>query len=196
MGTALPTPNASRRWTGRLIRIGLIIFAIVFVGAWFGHKVSRRTSHVRVQRQEVSEQALGPGDLRIYNIDSTVDLILHNDQVLAGLSPKTAAKIRDEMQKSSDRDSTGLGGFIAQTVKQTVANAITTHVVYRVADIDELRYEDGEIVMVGPDGKTSTLFGNTKVNGENESKSFRAEDAERFIEAVRARKRQLDARRR
>ncbi|HJQ20678.1 MAG TPA: hypothetical protein VJ867_10040 [Gemmatimonadaceae bacterium] len=194
MGTALPTPSASRRWTGRLIRVGLVLFAIVFIGAWFGHKISRRTRHVQVQRQEVTDQALGPGDLRIYNIDSTVDLVLHADKVLAGLSPKTVAKVRDEMQRSADRDTSGIGGMIASTVKQTVASAITTHMVYPVSDIAELRFENGEIVMHRRDGSTTTMFGNAKVNGEDQSKSFRAEDAQRFIDAVDARKRQLGVR--
>lgn len=191
MGAQLPTPTASRRWVGRLARIGLVLVAIVFVGLWLGRKVSRKVPNIHVQRQEVTDQSLGPGDLRIYNSDSSVDVILKNTQVLAGLSPKMAAKIRDEMQRSSDRDTSGLGALISSTVKQTVANAISTHMVYRVADIADMRYEDGQLIIEREDGGTTRLFGDTKVNGRREAKSFREEDAQRFIEAVRARKREL-----
>ena len=37
------------------------------------------------------------------------------------------------------------------------------------------------------DGKEHDLFGNTKVNGNKISSSFRPDDAQRFVEAVRAR---------
>jgi hypothetical protein len=193
MGTTLPTSTSTRRWIGRLARLGLILVALVFVGVWVGRKTSRRMPNVRVQRAEVTEQSLGPGDLRIYNADSSVDLVLHGTQVLAGLSPKTAARIRDEMQKSADKDTSGLGGLISQTVKQTVANAITTHVAYRVADIADMRYEDGQLIIEQRGGGTTRLFGDAKVNGREQGKTFRPEDAERFIAAVRARKREMES---
>ncbi len=190
----LPTSTPSRRWIGRLIRAGLVLLAVAVVGLWIGRRFSHRVPDVRVQRAVVTEQALGPGDLRVYNVDSTVDIVLYGDRVLAGLSPRTAERIRAEMQRDASKDTTGLGGFIAATVKQTVASAINTHVVYPVADIADMRYEDGSLVIQRKDGGTTHLFGNTKVNGRNQSKSFRPEDAERFIAAVRARQRQLRTR--
>lgn len=193
----LPVSTPARRWIGRLIRAGLVVLAIAVVGFWIGRHTwaSKGAAKVRVQRAEVTDQSLGPGDLRVYNVDSTVDLVLHGDRVLAGLSPRTADRIREKMQSEASRDTTGLGGFIAATVKQTVASAITTHVVYPVADIADMRYQDGSLVIERRDGGTTHLFGNTKVNDRNVSKSFRREDAERFIAAVRARQNQLGMRR-
>ena len=193
MGTSLPTSTPSRRWAGRLVRIGLILVAIVFVASWFGNKARKKMPNVHVQRAEVTDQALGPGDLRIYNGDSSVDVVLHGAQVLAGLSPMTAAKIREEMARDASKDTTGLGGFISQTVKQTVANAITTHVVYRVPDISDMRYEDGQLIMIRRDGDETKLFGDAKVNGREQGKTFREEDAQRFIAAFRARKAELQS---
>jgi len=192
MGTSLPTSSPSRRWIGRLARIGLVLIAIVFIATWFGRKASRKIPNVRVQRAEVTDQALGPGDLRIYNSDSSVDVVLHGAQILAGLSPQTAAKVRADMAKDVDKDSSGLGGFIAQTVKQTVASAITTHIVYPVSDIEDLRYEDGQIIIERRNGDETRLFGDARVNGREQGKTFREADAERFIAAVRARKAEID----
>ncbi|HMC54705.1 MAG TPA: hypothetical protein VKH19_05995 [Gemmatimonadaceae bacterium] len=192
MGTSLPTSSPSRRWIGRLARIGLVIVALVFIGTWFGRKASRKMPNVRVQRAEVTDQAMGPGDLRIYNGDSSVDVVLHGAQVLAGLSPQTAAKVRADMAKDADKDSTGLGGFIAQTVKQTVASAITTHIVYPVSDIADLRYEDGQIIIERRNGDETRLFGDARVNGREQGKTFREADAQRFIDAVRARKAEIE----
>jgi len=194
MGTGLPTSTPSRRWIGRFVRFGLVFVAIMFAALWIGRKVSHKVPNIRVQRAEVTDQALAPGDLRVYNIDSTVDLVLAGDRVLAGLSPKMTEKVRADLQKHADRDTTGFGGLIAASVKQTVANAIGTHVVYLVRDIADMRYEDGQLIIEQTDGGTTRLFGDAKVNGKNESKTFRPEDAQRFIDAVRARKRELDGR--
>jgi len=194
MGTGLPTSTPSRRWIGRLVRIGLVFAAVMFAALWIGRKVSHRVPNVRMQRAEVTDQALAPGDLRVYNIDSTVDLVLVGDRVLAGLSPKTTEKVRADIQKSTDKDTTGFGGLIAASVKQTVANAIGTHIVYPVRDIEDMRYEDGQIIIERTDGGTTRLFGDAKVNGEKASKTFPPEVAQRFIDAVLARKRELDRR--
>lgn len=179
----------SRRWIGRLARIGLITIAILLVGAWIWRRIPRPHGEITVMREPIAEAALGPGDLRIYNRDSTVDLILQGNRILAGLSPKTIAKVKADLNKPDNgKDSTGLGNLIASTVKQTVANAIGTHVAYPLSDIRNIRYENGQLIIERRNGDETHLFGDTKVNGEEKGKLFREEDAQRFIEAVRARK--------
>jgi hypothetical protein len=175
---------------GRLIRFGLVALALIMVATWMGRRVSRHTRGFSVAPAPAADMLLAPGDLRIYNRDSTVDLILRGNQVLAGLSPKTVAKIQTEMAKNSEKDS-GFGGLIASTVKQTVANTIGTHVSYPIADIRDVRYDDGQLILERVNGSETRLFGDAKVNGEKKSDTFAREDAERFIEAVRARKRSL-----
>ena len=183
--------NASRRWIGRLVRAGLIMVAVFFVWSWIWRKVPHNRGDMTVAREPVAEAALAPGDLRIYNRDSTVDLVLQGSRILAGLSPKTVAKVKAEMEKSSSRDTSGIGGLIATTVKQTVANTIGTHVAYAISDIRNIRYEDGRLIIERKDGSETRLFGDTKVNGTEQGKTFDERDAQRFIEAVRARKREL-----
>ncbi|MEX2152047.1 MAG: hypothetical protein WD825_01840 [Gemmatimonadaceae bacterium] len=179
---------AHRRLVGRVIRIGLIGVAIAIAISWIVRRAPVPRD-LRVQSEAPTVEALGPGDLRIYSRDSSVNLILQGDNILAGLSPKTIAKVRAELEASgADDDTTGLGGSIAQMVKKTVADKIGTHVVFPLSEIREIRYDGDEIVIERHGRGDTRLFDNTKVNGQPLSKSFRREDAERFVEAVRARK--------
>ena len=195
-----------RRWKGRFIRLGLVVLAIGVGVFWVRHKVGedesiviapggRRTVRtvggVSRMARNVESVELGAGDMRIYNRDSTVDLVLRGAEVLAGLSPKTVAKIQAEMQKPSDKDSSGLGGLIASTVKQTVANTIGIHAAYPVSSIETMRYEGGQLVIEHTNGKTTRLFGDTKVDHREQGKTFDEQEARQFIEAVMRRKREL-----
>src|SRR5436853_6205247 len=101
---------AQRRLVGGAIRVGLIVVAIAIFASWMSHRVISRAGNVRVQREPVAVETLGPGDMRIFNSDSSVDLILRGREVLAGLSPKTVDRIRGRMEQSSTRDTSGLGG--------------------------------------------------------------------------------------
>ena len=178
--------SISRRWIASLIRAGLVLLAIVLVGSYVAHRMPNRR-HVRVQTEVPPPESLGPGDLRIYNADSSVDLILVGDKILAGLSPKTVAKVKAELETSAERDTSGLGGSISQIVKKSVAGAIGTHAVFALSDIRDIRYEGDQIVFEWKDGGNHQLFGSTKVNGSKVSNTFRADDARRFIDAVHAR---------
>jgi hypothetical protein len=180
--------STSRRFVAGLIRLTLVVLALALVGRYFKNKFFSSHGTVSVQREAPpANEALGPGDLRIYSSDSAVDLVLSGNNILAGLSPKTVEKVKREMEKSTDRDTSGFAGSISQIVKSSVAGAIGTHAVYALSDIREIRYEDGHIVFDAKDGKQHDLFGSTKVNGNKVSSSFRPDDAQRFVEAVRAR---------
>jgi hypothetical protein len=178
--------STSRRFVAGLIRLALVIVAIAWIGSYFARRVGGR-QHVRVSRTVPTPEALAPGDMRIYSADSAIDLVLSGNNILAGLSPKTIAKVKGSLDSSAARDTTGVGGSISQIVKRSVAGAIGTHASFSLSDMRDIRYEGGRIVVDWKDGRTRDLFGNTKVNGSNTSDSFRSEDAERFVEAVRAR---------
>jgi hypothetical protein len=179
---------SSRRFVAGLLRLALVVFAIVFVSGYVRRKFSHETRHVRVQTETVETDSLGPGDVRIFDADSAVDLTLKGDKILAGLSPKTIGQVKEEIDKSTTGDTTGLGGSISQIVKRSVAGAIGTHAVFPLSDIKDIRYENNQIVFDWNDGGKHEMFGNASVNGRKTSKSFRREDAMRFIQAVRARK--------
>jgi hypothetical protein len=188
--TSVPplAPSASRRFIAGLIRLGLVAVAIVVVATYVKHHFVHQT-HARVQTAAPATEALGPGDVRIYNADSSVDVVLQGDRLMTGLSPKTVAKVRDEMDKPDARDSVGsLGANISQLVKKTVAGAIGTHVVYQVADIRDIHFDAGQLRVEWVDGRHDQLFGSTRVDGEKASNTFRQDEAQRLIDAFHARK--------
>ena len=102
--------------------------------------------------------SLGPGDMRIYNSDSTVDLVLRGSDILAGLSPKMVSQIKAKIDTSTAKDSTGLGAGIASIVKKSVAGAIGTHAVFPLADVRDIRYEDDQIIFDWNDGRKHSIF--------------------------------------
>jgi hypothetical protein len=176
-----------RRRVYRLVQVGLVLLVVAVAAMWLLRRSPAR--HFTVQTEAPPVEALGPGDLQIFNVDSTVDMILKDDKILAGLSPKTVAKVRDELART-DRD-TGLGGSIAKFVKQTVADKIGTRVVYNIADIRDMRYENERFVIEWKRGGDQQLFGNVKVDGDRDANRFRSDDARRFIDAVKARQKTL-----
>jgi hypothetical protein len=179
---------SSRRVIAGLIRFALVLLAIVFVSGYFIHKRTPSVKHpMRMETEVPPPAALAPGDLRIYNRDSTVDVILMGNSILAGLSPKTIAKVKDAVNAKTSGETTGIGGSIAQIVKTSVASAIGTHASYPLNQIRDIRYEDNTIVFEWKNGDEHELFSNTKVDGEKVSRTFAEDDAERFIAAVKER---------
>ena len=184
----------SRRFVGGVVRLGLVVLAVFFVSRSFGFgrssssRSSRRDrSSVKVETQAPPD-SLGPGDLRIYNADSTVDLVLRGESILAGLSPKMVSEIKAKIDTSTAKDTTGFSAGIASIVKKSVAGAIGTHAVFPISDLRDIRYEDDQIIFDWNDGQRHQIFENANINGKKTSRTFRREDAERFIEAVKARK--------
>ncbi len=182
--------DTSRKWAGRAIQVVLLFAALAFVGNWFRSHFNSARHETHVAALEAPPDSLGPGDLLIQNADSSVDLILAGDRIWAGLSPKTVAKVRRQMD-TSQRSDTGLGGSIAKLVKTGVAGAIDKHAVYRLSDLRDVRYENGRLIFDWKSGGHDTMFQNTRVNGDRADGTFSKEDAERFIAAVHARQKQL-----
>jgi hypothetical protein len=180
----------SRRFVGGLLSFGLVIFAFALAFIWIKNRIHVPTmgKHVRVESQ-MPPETLGPGDMRLYNSDSTVDIVLMGDNILAGLSAKTVAKVKGSLDDSK-RDSTGFGGMISSIVRSSVAGAIGTHAVFPLAEVKDIQYQDGRIRVTWTDGGNHDLFGDAKVKVDKEdvSHSFNEADAKRFVAAVRARK--------
>jgi hypothetical protein len=162
---------------------------LFFIGRRVG--IGRSAARVRDMNVKVEMQApadsLGPGDLRVYNSDSTVDLVLRGNDILAGLSPKMVEQIKAKLDTSVSKDGSGIGAGIASVVKKSVAGAIGTHAVFPVADVRDIRFERDQIVIEWADGRKRSIFENANVNGRKASQSFNEEDARRFIAAVKAR---------
>jgi hypothetical protein len=91
--------------------------------------------------------------------------------------------VRHELDAEPDTVQ-GLGGFISRTVKGAVGGAMAEAARFAVripvSEVRDLRYEDGEL-----------RFGSGHKRGTHSNARFAPADAERFIQAVRARQRAL-----
>lgn len=170
----------------RLPRPALALLVATICIAACGHRDDTRFV---VRDASARPDSLGPGDLRIFNEDSSVDLVLVGDRITTGLSQKVVSDVRNKTD-SGVTDS-GLAGAFEKLVTRTVASAIGTRVEFPLDDLNDVRYEDGRLVFDWKHGRSSNLFASSRVNGRRTDKSFRADDAERFVAAVRARKREL-----
>jgi hypothetical protein len=126
---------------------------------------------------------LGAGDVRVVSSDGGMVLALVGDTVRLRMGDSLLTKVRRDLDAGADTVA-GLGGFVARTVKGAVGGAMTEAARYAVlipvAEVHDLRYEDGEL-RVNADRR----------NGTKSSARFARADAERFIGAVRARQRAL-----
>jgi hypothetical protein len=132
-------------------------------------------------------RTLGPGDVRIATTDSSLELALVGDSIVTGFGSRVMEKIREKTD-TSDITGDGLGATIKRAVKGTVAKAMDHEIHYPIADISDVRFEDGGLRFYGADGRRMKVFENSRVNGRKVSESFSREDAQRFISAFRARK--------
>jgi hypothetical protein len=133
-----------------------------------------------------SALTLGPGDMKITNEDSSVDMAVVGQRIVVRLSEKTMSKVRQETDTAAVKDS-GFGGSIERFVKKTVQSTLGQQFEYPVADVRDARYENGAIVL-DVNGREPRLLANTKVSGKKLMESFRPDDARRFVAAVNAKK--------
>ena len=125
-------------------------------------------------------------DVRITTTGNEVDLALVGDTITSGLSEQTLAKARHETDANAVQG-TGIGASIERMVKSGVQTALGTRVAIPISALNDVRYENGAIVF---DWKKKPLsFVKTNVNGKPIMESFDPADAQRFVNAVRARKR-------
>lgn len=129
---------------------------------------------------------LGPGDVKITNADTSVDMALVGQKIVVKLSDKTMAKVHEQTDTMGIQGS-GLGASIEKMVKRTVASTLGQQMEYPLSEVKDARYENGTI-LIDVNGQQPRLLADTKVGGKKLMESFRPEDAERFVAAVNARK--------
>jgi hypothetical protein len=134
----------------------------------------------------VARDRLGAGDLRIVTVDSSIDLALLGDAISTGLSPYTLAKVRRETDTGAVQGS-GFGASIERMVKRSVSSAVGTRVSFPLTAVKAVHYTGGMLQFEWT-GKPVSLFENTKVNGRPVLAAFPPDEAQRFADAVNARK--------
>ena len=181
-----------RRVTYRFVQLALVVVSLGIVVAFFSSRRSeRRAPETRLTSDVPTVTDLGAGDARLFNVDTTVELILRGDKILAGLSPRMVEQIRAKIQTSGKNTKSGsIGDLIATTVKEQVADKIAIHAEYDVREIESIYIENHQIVIQWKGGKEQPLFGSIKTDGDKANR-FDVAEAERFIELVRERQKQL-----
>jgi len=144
-------------------------------------------ARVTMTRSASTDRPLGAGDVRIVTTDNGVDLALIGDSISSGLSQSALAKAREQTD-TAKVTSGGFAGDIEKMVKGSVQSAIGTRVSFPLSAVRDVRYDNGRIVFDW-NGKSPGIFDHTKMNGKPLLESFAPADAQRFVDAVRARKR-------
>ncbi|MDB4892963.1 MAG: hypothetical protein JWL61_4818 [Gemmatimonadetes bacterium] len=172
----------------RSTHLSLIVVAAALLTVACSHKEDERPEiPVKLSRStDTSRYEMQPGDVRIASVDSGVDLALLGDTISGGLSSKTLAKVKHETDTAAVKGS-GLGSEIERMVKGTVQNALATRINIPLSAVKDVRY-DGKKIVFEWNGRPPKTFGNIKTDKKDVLESFSAEDAQRFVAAVRARK--------
>jgi hypothetical protein len=169
------------------MRRHLIVIATVLVTACSHKEDARPDVPVKLSRStDTSRYEMQPGDIRIASVDSGVDLALLGDTISGGLSAKTLNKVKRETDTAAVKGS-GFGSEIERMVKGTVQSALATRINIPLSAVRDVRY-DGKKIVFDWNGKPPKAFDNVKVDKKDALESFSAEDAQRFVAAVRARK--------
>jgi hypothetical protein len=173
----------------RTVSAAAIGFAVLVVAAC-GRRDANDRGGVESQgnlTHRDSALVLGPGDVRIVNEDSSVEMAVVGQQIVARLSDKVMDKVRRETDTTGLKDSAGFAASIQKMVKRTVQSALGQQITYPLTEVRDAKYENGAIVLDG-NGNQPRLFANTKFNGRKLLESFRPDDAKRFVAAVNAKK--------
>jgi hypothetical protein len=165
----------------------IVVLVLMLAGACSRHDASESAEASRPESAGFSTDSLGTDEVRIVTVDSGVDLVLARDSISGGLSQKTLATVRQSVDTATVK-STGFAGSIEKMVKSSVSTAIGHRVAVPLSDVKDVRYEGGKLVFEW-NGKPPRMFENAKENQKPVLESFRPEDARRFADAVRARKR-------
>lgn len=174
---------AASRWTVVAIAAAIVVSAC--------ERGNRDRSDATFSPRDAS-RALGPGDVRILNSDGSIEVALIGDSIVTGLGPRVMA----EIQRSTDTaavSGSGLGAGIEKFVKSTVASALNHQIKYAVADVQDMRYEDGKLQLFWKDGSRMKLFESAKTNNRPISESFDEREAQKLIAAFRTRKAALSS---
>lgn len=166
-----------------------VVIASIIVASACRHDdpPAEQAADIRVARNAGTANAatLGDGDVRITSTDGGVDLALIGDSISGGLSQKSLEKARKETDTSAVKG-TGFGADIEKMVKGTVQSALATRIAFPLSAIKDVHY-DGKRIVFDWNG-TPRISGKMQVNDKDVLESFNADDAQRFVDAVRARK--------
>jgi hypothetical protein len=127
---------------------------------------------------------IGEDRFSVLSRDGEIKMGLTEEFVYFALSEAALEEARSEMEEELG-DGEGLGGMIGGMVQKGVEKALTFRAKYPVAEIEAIRWTDGEMEVVFTDGDRR-VTDNLKVDDRPVTEAFAQEDVEAFSEAFRA----------
>lgn len=165
------------------MRLSILLLATVAaLGACRHRDADTRFS----DRDTTPAEKLGPNDMMMTTTDSTMQMGVIGDHITMRLAPKALDSIRVATDTNKVEGS-GFAASLEKTIKRSVATALQKQVEIPLADVRDVRYENGRIVFDWAN-KPAMAPDNTKTNGRDLLSSFSAQDSERFVAAVKAHK--------
>ena len=168
----------------RSLSVAALVAASLFTAACGDHDVQvngGKIEHVSLTKRD-SARVLGPGDIRIATTDSTMEVALVGDSLVAGLGLAARNKIRTATDTNAVKG-TGFGASIEKMVKSTVAGALDHEVEIPITEISRIEYEDGHLVFYDKKGTRMKVM--TSDHDGRQSR-FSESDANNFIAAFKA----------
>ena len=124
--------------------------------------------------------------MEIASTDSAVELAIIDDTIVAGLGAKVPDQVRDQTG-TSEVTGDGLAAGIEKVVKGSVASALSHQLLFPMADVGDVKIEDGKLVFYGRNGSRMRLFESSS-RGAGNRQTFSDVDIQRFTAAFKARK--------
>lgn len=124
---------------------------------------------------------IGPDRHAILSEDGNVKLGLTDEFVYFALSDQALEEARSDMREGSEKE--GVEGFVGGIVEKTVGKALAFRAKYRVSEIEDIRWEDGELRLEFTDPDRS--LGSFEVDDRPVAEAFAEDDVRAFAEAFR-----------
>jgi hypothetical protein len=132
-------------------------------------------------------RVLGPGDIRIVSLDSSIELTLAGDTVMTGLAAKALAKVKAETDTGAVAG-TGFSAKLEKMIKSSVQSALSKQLTSPVASVSDVRFDGATLQLLDASGRRMASFGGTGTDSTSHGGKFAPADAQAFIAAFRARK--------
>ena len=126
---------------------------------------------------------LGPDRFVVHSDSGAVRMGLTDEFVYFALSDSVLAAARADMQDDADSAS-GLGATIGSLVRGGVERALRFRAKYPVADIRDIRWEDGRMLVEFEDGRTG-FRDNIHIDDRPIEEAFARQDVEAFAAEFR-----------
>lgn len=133
--------------------------------------------------EEVAEA--NAGDVKITSTDGALVLAVISDSVVIQLSDSLRQSVADSVKRET-KDAGGVGAIISNAVTAAVSTAMGFKVRVPARNVENLRYENGELHFDVKGGMVNLNTSNEKNSSNANGGRFAEADARRFIDAVKA----------